>query len=93
MKLVLIINNQTDTFETCILSRELSGEEVLAIHQLVGHGEERTVHIAEAGDKPIPFLDIIEELKKVVQTEIPNINKHLPGKVSSLQGVPLKHRK
>jgi hypothetical protein len=81
MKLIIIVNNLTDTFEACIPSRELSADEVVAIHELMGHGEHRTVHIAECGDKPIPFLDIMEVLKTI----------HTPP--SNFKGVPLKHKK
>lgn len=93
MKLIIVVNNITDTFETCILSRELSGEEIVTIHQMMDHGSTRTVHIAECGDKAIPFLDIMEELKKVVDVWHPEhpIPPLSSGKLHNLRGLPTKY--
>jgi hypothetical protein len=91
MKLIIVVNNATDTFETCILSRELASEEIVAIYELMGHGAERTVHIAECGDKAIPFLDIMEELKKIPHHEQPPIQHDAPGRIHNLQGLPTKY--
>lgn len=91
MKLIIVVNNATDTFETCILSRELSPEETLAIYQMMDHGDTRTVHIADCGDRAIPFLDIVEELKKVPHPNLPVQHGSNPGKVHNLRGLPTKH--
>lgn len=91
MKLIIVVNNTTDTFETCILSRDLAGEEIIAIHQLMDHGGSRTVHIAECGDKAIPFLDIMEELKKIPHPNHPESQHNAPGKVHNLRGLPTKY--
>jgi hypothetical protein len=91
MKLIIVVNNVTDTFETCILSRELSQEEVLAIHNMMGHGVYRTVHIADCSDKAIPFLDIVEELKKIPHPEQPHTQTNAPGKIDNLRGMPIKY--
>lgn len=95
MKLIIVVNNLTDTFETCILSRELSSEEIITINDMMGHGEHRTVHIAECGDKAIPFLDIVEVLKTIPGSTQQHLQEyaHEPGKITSLKGVPLKYKK
>lgn len=92
MKLIIIVNNATDTFETCILSRELAAEEIVAINELMCHGTHRTVHVAECGDRAIPFLDIIEELKKIPQPEQSHAQTDVPGKIHNLRGIPTKNK-
>jgi len=84
MKLIVVVNNRTDTFETCILSRELSVEEIQSIYDRMGHGQDRTVHISDIGDKPIPFLDIMEVLQDVVSSDI--MYQHPLG------GIAIKHK-
>lgn len=91
MKLIIVVNNTTDTFETCILSRELAPDEIVSIHEMMGHGVHRTVHIAECGDKAIPFLDIVEELKKIPSPEQPHTQTGAPGKIHNLRGMPTKY--
>ena len=91
MKLVIIVNHETDTFETCLPSRDLSCDELHHIYDLMSHGTQRTVHYAEVGDKPIPFLDIVEILTKVADT--PSDSKtHQPGKINPLEGLPIKYQ-
>jgi hypothetical protein len=92
MKLIIIVNNITDTFETCILSRDLATDEIMTIHELMGHGEHRSVHIAECGDKAIPFLDIMEALTKIAPNNIPHeTSSNQPGHLHSLRGLPTKY--
>jgi hypothetical protein len=85
MKLIVIVNHDTDTFETCIPSRDLSSEEIITINEMRGHGEHRTVHFAECGDRAIPFLDIVEVLQKLLNEDSDTSHP--------LQGVPTKIRK
>jgi len=92
MKLIIVVNNATDTFETCILSRDLAAAEMIAINELMGHGTHRTVHFAECGDKAIPFLDIMEELKKLPQPEQSHTQTDAPGKIHTLRGMPTKYK-
>ena len=63
MKVLVIVNKSTDTFETCIPSPDLSSEELTHIYDLLGHGEHRTVHYVESGTSPLPFDDIIGIIK------------------------------
>jgi len=91
MKLVIIVNHETDTFETCLPSRDLSCDELHHIYDLMSHGTQRTVHYAEVGDKPIPFLDIVEILTEVAK-EAPPSRSHQPGQATSLSGLPVKHQ-
>lgn len=84
MKLLIIVNNITDTFEECIRTRDLSAEEIKAIYDLVGHGQDRTVHYVDSGDVVLPYTDIYAYLSGQSETTIV-YNEH------TLVGKPIKH--
>ena len=89
MKLIIIVNHGTDTFETCLPSRDLSSEELTHIYEMMGHGTERTVHYVECGEKAIPFMDIVQILTEVA--EDPQVAvAHRRGEVDLLPGLPIK---
>jgi hypothetical protein len=87
MKLIIIVNHDTDTFETCLPSRDLSAEELSNIYHLMSHGTKRTVHYAECGDKPIPYQDIMIILKDIIDDPTPEELPHqLIGKPVKIKG-------
>lgn len=86
MKLIVIVNNETDTFEACFPSRDLSAEEIITINEMMGHGGLYTVHLVECGDKPIPFIDIIEGLKKILHT-------NFDVDMDKIRSIPIKYIK
>lgn len=67
MKLIVIMNNETNSIELAIPTRELAAEEVEHLFRMMPAGERRTLHTCECADKIMPYEDIVVSLEKFIE--------------------------